>query len=115
MLEPYRLAPGERPPGVRETESEPRVHIAGRAHALADRERRLVHELAHDPAEHEPGRVADPLAVHAELREEVLDSCRPLVGGRGQARELGELHVLDRWEQVEAAGGGVAARMEREV
>ena len=36
-----------------EPEREPGVHVVGRAHALADREGRLVHELADDSPEHQ--------------------------------------------------------------
>ena len=49
---------------------------SARADALAERERRLVDELADDPPEHEPGRVADPLDVLAQRREEALGGAR---------------------------------------
>src|ERR671921_427580 len=74
VLGPDRAPPLDRPARVVQAELHPDVHLVRRLHdALADRERRLVHELAADPAEHEPRRVADPLVVEPERREEALD------------------------------------------
>ena len=73
VVEADRLAPGHRSARVVEAEREPGVHVVGGADALADREGRLVHELADDPAEHEararrpPTRRASPSAREERL------------------------------------------------
>ena len=79
VVEADRLAPRHRPARVVEAERQAGVHVVGRAHALADRERRLVHELADDPAEHQARGVGHPLGVQAERVEEALGR---LGGGR---------------------------------
>ena len=85
-----RVAPLERAARVVEAEHHAGVDVLGGADAVAEREARLVDELAHDPAEHEPGRVADPLDVAAERGEERLGGARGGVRGRRAARELDE-------------------------
>ena len=62
---------------------------AGAADALAERERRLVDELADDPAEHQAGRVADPGGVLAERGEEALGGRRRPTSAR--VRPAGQL------------------------
>ena len=52
LLEADRLAPLHRPPGVVEAQLHARVDVRGRAHALADGERRLVDQLADDAPRH---------------------------------------------------------------
>src|SRR3954454_1058126 len=70
VVEAQQPAPGHGPARVVEPKRHAGVHVLGRAHALADRERSLVHQLADDPAEHEPRRVLHPLAHEAALLEE---------------------------------------------
>src|SRR6185436_4853061 len=56
---PDRLEPAERAARVVEAELHPVVDVVRRPDALGDGEGGLVDELAHDPAEHEPGRILD--------------------------------------------------------
>src|SRR4051794_30273445 len=85
-----RVAPLERPARVVESKRHARVDVLGRADALAEREARLVHELADDAAQHEARRAADPLDVAPERGEEALGGGRRGAGGRGRAGELDE-------------------------
>ena len=111
MVRPDLLEPAERAARVVEAEHHPVVDVLGRADALGHGEARLVDELAHDPAEHEPGRVLDPRDVAAEAREEGLRA----LGGDGRrrraARHLDEPRVTERREGVEA--DRAAGRVER--
>ena len=63
---PIASAQRSGPRGWLRPSSMPASMSSARADALAQREGRLVDELADDPAEHEPGRVADPLDVLAQ-------------------------------------------------
>src|SRR5215207_8827860 len=76
VFHPDRLAPADRAAGMIEPEREAGVHVLLRADALADREPGLVHELADDPAEDEPGSVVHPLRREAEPGEERLRRLR---------------------------------------
>ena len=76
-----------------------------------DGEARLVDELAHDPAEHEPGRVLDPRDVAAEAREEGLRALGRDGRRRRAAGHLDEPRVTERREGVEA--DRAAGRVER--
>ena len=98
-----------------EAQGEAGVHVVGRSHALADRERSLVHQLADDPAEHEAGGVGHPLRVEAQPSEEALGGLGGGRGGGGEAGELGEPRVRDRREQMEAHGIRLAAGGQRAV
>ena len=91
-----------------EAEDHAGVDVLGGADALAEREARLVDELADDPAEHEAGRVADPLDVAAERGEERLGGARGGVRGRRAARQLDEPAERDGGEEA----GRAALRVE---
>src|SRR6185503_14771786 len=88
VVRPDRLEPPERAARVVQAELHPVVDVLGRPDALGHREARLVDELAHDPAEHEPGRVLHPRDVAAQAREERL---RP--PGRGRRRRRAARHL----------------------
>src|SRR5665809_163481 len=66
VVEPDRLRPLERPSRIVEAEPHRGVEILGGAGSALEREGGLVDELADDPPEHEPRRVADPLDVLSE-------------------------------------------------
>src|SRR5215212_9132228 len=109
MVEADRLAPRDGTAGMGQAEGEARVHVVRGAHALADREGRLVHELAHDPAEHEARRVLHPFGEDAQGREEAL---RGLAGERlraGKASQLDEPRVVEWGEEMETHRAGLAA------
>src|SRR2546423_9542444 len=80
VLRSDRAPPLDRPARVVQPERHARVDVVRRPDPLADRERRLVHQLGGDPAQYEPGRVGDPLAVEAECVEEPLDLIVVLAG-----------------------------------
>src|SRR6478736_6287740 len=111
VVRPDRLEPLERAARVVEAEPHAVVDVLSRPDALGHGEARLVDQLAHDPAEHEPGRVLHPGDVAAEAREEGL---RPL-GRDGRrrraARQLDEPRVAEWREGVEA--DRAAGRVER--
>src|SRR5436305_3266869 len=73
VLEADRAAPLDRPARVIQPEREPRVDVVRGADSLADRERRLVHQLAHDSPEHETRRIRHPLGVEPTAAEDALD------------------------------------------
>ena len=80
-----RLGPLERP--ARPVEAEPHrdVDVLGRGDALADGEVGLVDDLAEDPSEDQPGRVADPLDVlahGAEVASRAASASAEVVAGR---------------------------------
>src|SRR3954453_16082118 len=75
-----QAAPLDRAAGMVEAERDARVDVVGRTDALADRERRLVHELRDDPAEHQPRRITDPLGVQPAPVEEVVGRLAALAG-----------------------------------
>ena len=92
----------------------PGVDVRGAADALAERERRLVDQLADDPAEHEPGRVADPLGVLAERGEEALGGARPPTSALSGPRVSStRLRLGQRRERVEADGAARRGRAPR--
>src|SRR3954452_12537036 len=102
VLEPDRPRPGERPARVVHPEDHAVVDVGLAAHALAQREERLVDDLRDHPAEHEPGRVADPRGVQTERGEEALALPGDRVVGRRRAGELDESAARDRRQRVEA-------------
>src|ERR687895_756921 len=59
VLEPDDLAPGDGAARMVQPQREAGVHVLGRADALADGERRLVHQLADDPPQHQARGVPD--------------------------------------------------------
>ena len=72
VVEPDDVGPRERTVRMVEPEQQARVDVLDRADTLAHGESGLVDDLAHDPAEHEARRVADPLADHPQGAEEPL-------------------------------------------
>src|SRR5436305_12716232 len=88
VLEADRAAPLDRPARVVQAERQAGVDIIGGADSLADRERRLVHELADHPAEHEARRIRHPLGVEPAAAEEALDPLAALAGQLNKARRL---------------------------
>ena len=59
-----------------EPEHHARVYVSCAAHAFAEGECGLVDHLAHDAAEHQSGRIAHPLDVLAQRREEAFSPRR---------------------------------------
>ena len=88
VLEADVPTPCDGAPRMVEPERQPRIDVLRRAHALADGEHPLVHELADDPPEHEARRVPDPLGVEAERGKEPLGGIGRGVRGGGEAGEL---------------------------
>ena len=80
VVEADLVGPGEDAPRITEAMDHPGVDVLGARKPLAEGERRLVDDLANDPAEDEPRRVVDPQRVFAECLEEVLSG---LGGGVG--------------------------------
>src|SRR5437868_6756711 len=96
VVDADQRAPLQRPPRMVQSEDQALVHVLRRAHSLADRERGLVHQLAHDPPQHEAGHLGNPLGVETERAEEVLDRLVVLAG------ELDEAARLEGRQEVEA-------------
>src|SRR5205807_1059975 len=89
VVEADRVRPAEDSTGVVHPVDKSRVDIRGAADALAERERGLVGDLADDPAQHQPGRIADPRDVLSERGEESLRSVS------GRLRRVGATGQLD--------------------
>src|SRR4249919_3255506 len=70
VVEADRVGPVQGPVRMVEAEEHARVDVLGGAHALAQREGRLVDELAHDPREHQARSVRHPFGVLAQRGEE---------------------------------------------
>jgi hypothetical protein len=71
------IGPVQRPVRVVEAEQHAGVDVVGAAHPLAQRERRLVDQLADDAAQHQARCVDDPLNVLAQRGEEHLRALGP--------------------------------------
>src|ERR1700727_836250 len=102
VVEADLLRPLEDPARVVQTVDHARVDVGGAADALGHRERRLVDDLADDPAEHEPGRLVDPDGVLAEGGENPLGRGGRGVGRVGAAGELDQARLIERRESVKA-------------
>src|SRR2546430_749043 len=72
------------------------------ATAFTEGERGLVYHLADDPPQHQPRRVADPLDVLAERREEALGARGRHRRGGVPSRELDQARLAERGQHVEA-------------
>ena len=98
---------------VVEPEGHAGVHVDRRSDSLPDGEGRLVHELAHHPAQHEPASVPDPFGVEAERGAEGLRGSRRVLGGGGRSGQLRQ--PGGRQGRADQDAGGVrAARLGRE-
>ena len=111
VVEADQVAPGERPARVVHTQLHARVDVRRRADALARGERRLVDELADDPAQHEPRRVANPGRVDAQRRKELLTALGRKLARPAAARQLHEPAGSERRQRVET--GSRPAAVER--
>src|SRR5207244_10740047 len=88
--------------GVVATERPPRVGSLRAAHALRERERGLVDELADDTPEHQARGVAHPRRVLAQSRKEALRSSCGERRGALVARQLHQLRLAQGREHVKA-------------
>src|SRR4051794_11820594 len=104
-----RLAPGQGAARLVEPQDHAVVDVLRRSHALGDRERALVDDLADDPSHDQPGGVGDPGRALAERREERLRARGGLVHRARRAGELDERRRLERRENVESGRRAVAA------
>src|SRR6202035_1467321 len=110
VIEPDLVRPRKYPARVVEPVDHPGIDVLGAPDALADREGRLVDDLADHPAQHEPGGIADPRDMLAERREEALGSLGGRRGRERPARELDQPSIGQRREDV--GGGGAPARVD---